>query len=88
MRCRRCQGVMVETRKESSSASEQVWFGCPACDTIKMQTQPRPSGATQQTDEIIDDAIIELTPDQADQIDTHESDDNYVSPLSYSASNN
>lgn len=82
MRCRRCQGPMIETRKESNLASEQVWFNCPACDTIKMQTQPAPSGAQMHTDEVIDDATTELTPDM------HEADDSHVSPLSYSGTNN
>lgn len=73
---------MIETRKESSSTSEQVWLTCPACDTIKMQTQPRQSSAVMHSEDGIDDANAELAPD------LHEAQDSRVSPLSYSGTNN
>jgi len=78
---------MVETRKESNETSEQTWFGCPACDTVKMQTQPRQSEIpSTDTDPGLDatETGIELGVDPgADQADR--TDDTYVSPLSYSS---
>jgi|GEM_PF-4699320 len=85
MRCRRCDALMVETRKVSSATSEQTWFGCPACDTVKMHTLPRQS----EVPSIDVDPGMETNIDNIDSVDTgneptDRSDDVYVSPLSYS----
>ena len=41
MHCSHCHSLMTETNRESSTLSTIIWYQCPVCNHVSLQSEPK-----------------------------------------------